>query len=71
MKNLDILFKTYLSANGGNNESMWHIIKRFERYIDFASSNNMDLKHSIILSLFDLSEKLDMKFDEFFKEINQ
>lgn len=71
MKNLDILFKTYLSANGGNNESMWYIIKRFERYIDFASSNNMDLKHSIILSLFDLSEKLDMKFDEFFKEINQ
>ena len=71
MEKLDLLFKKYLSANGGDSKAMWFIIKRFEKYIDYVCDKNTDLKHSIIMSLFDLSEDLDNRFATFFNEINR
>lgn len=71
MKNIDLLFKKYLAANGGNKEAMWFIIKRFEKYIDYECGGNMDLKNTIIVNLFNFSEGLDKKFEEFCKEISK
>lgn len=69
MNNVEILFKKYLSANGGNKESMWFIIKRFEKYIDYECNGNLELKHVIIVDLFDFAKVLDVKFDEYYKDI--
>ncbi len=69
MNNVEILFKKYLSANGGNKEAMWFIIKRFEKYIDYECNGNLELKHVIIVDLFDFAKTLDVKFDEYYKDI--
>lgn len=69
MKNVELLFKKYLSANGGDKESMWFIIRRFEKYIDYECEGNLELKHVIIVRLFDFVCTLDVKFDEYYKEL--
>lgn len=71
MNRLETLFKKYLAANGGNEKEMWFIIKRFDKYLDYECRGNNDLKHSIIVHLFDYVKTLDGKFEEYFKEINR
>lgn len=69
MKNMELLFKKYLAANGGDKEAIWFIIRRFERYIEYECEGNLELKHIIIVRLFDFVRTLDLKFDEYYKEI--
>ncbi len=71
MENIELLFKKYLAANGGDKEAMWFIIRRFEKYIDYECEGNMDLKNTIIVNLFNFSEELDKKFEEFYEEISR
>ncbi|MBR2247203.1 MAG: hypothetical protein IJ880_09295 [Bacilli bacterium] len=70
MRSEERLFEKYLSANGGNTESMKYIISRFENYIDYVSEGNDDLKHTIYASLFDIFENLDKRFGQYFVNIN-
>lgn len=71
MGNISLLFKKYLAANSGDKEAMWFIIRRFEKYIDYECGGNMDLKHTIIVNLFNFSGSLDKKFEEFYEEISK
>ena len=70
MRSEERLFEKYLSANGGNIESMKYIISRFENYIDYVSERNDDLKHTIYASLVDIFENLDKRFGQYFVNIN-
>lgn len=70
MKNTDILFKKYLSATGGDKRAIWYIIKRFENYIDYECGDNAELKNIIILELFEFMETLNIRFSNYFSEIN-
>lgn len=65
------LFEKYLSANGGNTESMKFIVSRFENYINYISEGDDDLKHTIYTSLFDFFEELDKRFGQYFIYINK
>lgn len=70
MTDLDFLFKTYISATNKDNKAKWKIVEHHMDYIDFLSDGNEDLKHTIIITLFDLFDSLNYGFDKFFKEIN-
>ena len=64
------LFRKYLSACSGDNEARWCAIRKFEPYIDKVCGDNSDMKHTIILSLFDLFDEMNEEFEKFFNEIN-
>ena len=70
MNDLDFLFKTYISATNSDNKAKWKIVEYYMDYIDFVSDGNDDIKHTIIVTLFDLFDSLNYGFDKFFKEIN-
>ena len=70
MNDLDFLFKTYISATNGDNKAKWKIVEYYMDYIEFVSDGNDDIKHTIIVTLFDLFDSLNYGFDKFFKEIN-
>ena len=64
------LFRRYLSACIGENEARWIAIRKFEHYIDKVCDGNIDMKHTIILSLFDLFDKMNDEFEKYFNEVN-
>lgn len=70
MNDLDFLFKTYISATNKDKEAKWKIVEYYMDYINFVSDGNDDIKHEIILTIYELLDDLNYGFDKFFKEIN-
>ena len=66
MNELYPIFKTYFNANLGDNKARWKLIRKYEPYIDEACRGNNDMKHTIILTLFDLFDNLHEDFLNFF-----
>ena len=70
MYNNNLNFKDFLSANKGNKEAKCKIIERYERYISKVSRKNTDMKNTIILSVYELFDDLEEKFEKYFNSIN-
>lgn len=70
MNSLDRLFKLYLSATQGDKDARWKLVEYYKDYIEYVSEGNEELKHIIILTLYELFDNLNYGFDKFFKEIN-
>lgn len=70
MYNNNLNFKDYLSANKGNQEAKWKIIEKYEGYIAKVSRKNTDMKNTIILSVYELFDELEEKYEKYFKSIN-
>lgn len=71
MYNNKLDFWDFVAANSGERAARWKIIKGYEKYINKVTRGNMDMKNSIILSLYDTFDGLNERFEKYYIRKNR